>query len=572
MPTTDDPTLAHIFVACSDDDQQATVARMLRAGGQVVATWQPDKPLFEIPDTIDLIVASANIVPRVVELGLPVLALVENPHQAAEAVDAGAHALSIWPQDQAVLNNQTLCLLRSAQSIRQLRQMAYEDELTGLASRSYFMRHLEDLIRAAERENTRFCLLYLDLDSFKQVNDHLGHDAGDEFLRIIASRLASTLRRSDLAARIGGDEFCILATGPAPNGAEMARRCLHKASEPLLLAGRLIRPRLSIGIAYYPEDGHTASALLRAADRAMYEAKHNGGQRHVFHRPSLTKRDNKRVTLERRLRRAFEKGDFTIHYQPQVNLHNGRTRGFEALLRWPNQERLAQAAEFIGITERIGLIRTLDLWVLEQSCRHSVAWVTELGGATFKLSVNLSTIHFDDDDLTQRIENILQNSGWPPEHLELEIREEAFRADRLNHLGRLQSLGIHLAVDDFGNGCASLSDLARLPVNLLKIDGHFIRGLDRDPHAAALVGTLLGLARSMELEMMAEHVESAQSVQILAALGCNVAQGHYFSPPVPAEQVPRFLKRNWLQKARHIRPGDKNHDAPWTSKTQPPHS
>lgn len=546
MPTPADSNQARVLVACTDDDQRASVELTLLAAGLRVLARPPEHFSPQEFPQADLVVASGDLVARFIDYELPILALVTTPNEASRAFQAGADALSTWPQDRSLLAKQILCLLRSARKAGQLRRLAYEDELTGLASRSYFMRHLDDLIRSAERENHRFCLLYLDLDSFKEVNDDLGHDAGDELLRIVAGRLVSALRRSDLAARLGGDEFCILATGLAPDGAELARRCLERVSEPILLAGRSIRPRVSIGIAYYPENGRTATALLKAADRAMYDAKHSGGQRHVFYSPALTRRDQERRSLQRRLHKAFERGDFALHYQPQVNLDDGTTRGVEALLRWSDRNRLFEASEFIDITESTGLIRMLGLWVLEQACRQSVRWLEEGDGESFKLSVNLSTTHLHDPDLTERIDTLLGQTGWPPTQLELEIRGEAFKNDRFNHLGRLQSLGIGLVVDDFGNGDVALAELSRLPVHALKIDGQFIRSLDHDPQAAILTGTLLGLARSLGLELLAENVESTRAVQVLAGLGCNAAQGYAFSPPLPPDRIPAIIQCAWF--------------------------
>ncbi len=538
-----------VWVACNDPSQQSAVELILRATGLEVESQPADGPLPDEPPSVDLVVTSARRVAQFGDYDLPILALAENPHEATAAFDAGADALSTWPQDRGVLGKQVLCLLRSARCAHQLRRLAYEDELTGLASRSYFLRHLDDLINAAQRDHSHFCLLYLDLDTFKAVNDELGHDVGDELLRIVARRLATTLRRADLAARLGGDEFCILATGPHPDGAEVARRCLERVSQPLLLAGRRIRPELSIGIAYYPEDGASSTALLKAADRAMYEAKHTGGHRYAFYRPVLTRHERDGRALTQRLREAFERGAFLLHYQPQVNLLDGRTRAVEALLRWPNQSRLTRAADFIAVTERSGLIRTLGLWVLEQACRQAAQWAAETGDQTFVLSVNLSTVHLHEQDLAERIETILLNTRWPPQRLELEIREEALHNDRLNHLGRLRAMGIRLAVDDYGSGCASLSALSKFPVDSLKLDGHWVRGLEQDPQAAVLVGTLLGMARSLELGLTAEQVESERAAQILAALGCDAAQGHYFSAPVPPDRIPKLLDHTWPEAA-----------------------
>ncbi len=436
---------------------------------------------------------------------------------------------------------------RQYESEQKIRKLAYSDELTGLASRTYFMRHLEDSIRMAERHGEKFALLYLDLDAFKDVNDTLGHDVGDQLLQVIARRLSNILRKTDFAARLGGDEFCILLDDLSYNyAAEVASRCLQEVNRALTLGGRVLHPRISVGIATYPRDGKDPHSLLKAADSAMYAAKQAGKHRYAFYRPELTQRARERLDMEQALRRALENGELVLHYQPQIAMASGRVTGLEALVRWHHPERgLVPPNEFIPVAERIGLIRRLGRQVLRAACAQARQWQAQ-GFPPVQLAVNISPLHFRDPAIVTDTRAILDETGFDPAHLELEVTENVVQVgDNLDYFHRIKDLGVRIAIDDFGTGYSSLSSLKQLPIDALKVDQLFVRDMVKDPASATLVGTIVGMAKALGLEVVAEGVESEEELKILAALGCDLLQGYYFSRPVTAEEVPTLLKRRF---------------------------
>ena len=456
-------------------------------------------------------------------------------------------------QELALLNPGTLLgtvqdITRQYESEQKIRKLAYSDELTGLASRTYFMRHLEDTIRMAERHHEKFALLYLDLDSFKDVNDTLGHDIGDQLLQVVAQRLLRALRKTDFAARLGGDEFCILLDDLSYNyAAEVASRCLQEVNRALTLGGRVLHPRISVGIANYPRDGRDAHSLLKAADSAMYAAKQAGKHRYAFYRPELTRRARERLDMEQALRRALEKGELLLHYQPQIAMADGRVTGLEALVRWRHPERgLVPPNEFIPVAERIGLIRQLGRQVLREACEQARRWL-DLGLPAIQLAVNISPLHFRDPAIVTETRAVLEETGFDPAHLELEVTENVVQVgDNLDYFHRIKELGVRIAIDDFGTGYSSLASLKKLPIDALKVDQLFVRDMVEDPASATLVGTIVGMAKALGLEVVAEGVESEQELQILAALGCDLLQGYHFSRPVSADEVPALLRQHFV--------------------------
>ncbi len=464
------------------------------------------------------------------------------------------------PQGEAMRVHQELALVKAGtllgtvqditrqyESEQKIRKLAYSDELTGLASRTYFMRHLEDSIRMAERHGEKFALLYLDLDAFKDVNDTLGHDVGDQLLQIVARRLSKILRKTDFAARLGGDEFCILLDDISYNyAAEVASRCLVEVNRALTLGGQVLHPRISIGIATYPRDGKDPHSLLKAADSAMYAAKQAGKHRYAFYRPELTQRARERLDMEQALRRALENGELVLHYQPQIAMADGRVTGLEALVRWHHPERgLVPPNEFIPVAERIGLIRQLGRQVLRAACAQARQWQAQ-GFPPVQLAVNISPLHFRDPAIVTDTRAILDETGFDPANLELEVTENVVQVgDNLDYFHRIKDLGVRIAIDDFGTGYSSLSSLKQLPIDALKVDQLFVRDMVQDPASATLVGTIVGMAKALGLEVVAEGVESEQELQILAALGCDLLQGYHFSRPVIADEVPALLERRF---------------------------
>ena len=451
--------------------------------------------------------------------------------------------------DQVVLGTvQDITRQRSAE--QRVRQLAYFDELTGIASRAYFYQHTGDLIKGALRRNERFSLLYLDLDGFKDVNDSLGHDAGDELLKIIAQRLQHLLRDSDFVARLSGDEFCILIDNISDqyDATFVSDRCLREINQPVTLAMQTIRPRCSIGIAHFPEDGRDLQSLLKAADSAMYAAKESGKHRYAFYQPALTALAETRLHMEQDLRMAIERNELVLHYQPQIELHSGRLIGVEALVRWNHPEKgLVPPNEFIGLAERIGMIKPLGEWVLKTACTQAVSW-KRMGLPRFRMAVNISPTHFQDKALATTVVEVLAETGWTPADLELEITESVVQTtgENLDMFERLRAIGIRIAVDDFGTGYSSLASLKSLPIDCLKVDRMFVTDMLKDSDSSILLGAIVNVARALGHEVIAEGVETQEQAIALSGIGCDVVQGFYFSRPVDADRIPALVQQDFL--------------------------
>lgn len=431
-----------------------------------------------------------------------------------------------------------------------IRQLAYTDELTGLSSRAYFYKHLEDVIKSAYRREERFALLFLDLDGFKDVNDSLGHDVGDMLLKKIANRLESAIREVDFVARLSGDEFCILIDNITDqySAADVANRCLDAMNEPIDLGKLELRPRCSIGIANYPEDGNDSKALLKAADSAMYAAKEAGKHRYVYYQPEFTAEAEHRLQMEQDLRVAVENQEMELYYQPQIDVKSGEMSGVEVLLRWNHPTRgIVSPLEFIDIAERIGIIKSLGQWVLKSACDQGVAWQA-MGLPSFQIAVNISPTHFNDPSIVAAVDSIVRDSGFPRELIELEVTESVIQitGENLEIFDQLKKMGIKIAIDDFGTGYSSLASLKQLPIDCLKIDRLFIIDMLQDSNSSILLGTIVGAAHALGHSVVAEGVEEEEQIKILSGIGCNTIQGYYFSRPVPASEIPELAKINFL--------------------------
>jgi len=440
-------------------------------------------------------------------------------------------------------------ITRQRASEQRIRQLAYFDELTGIASRAYFYQHTGNLIKGAQRRSERFSLLYLDLDGFKDINDSLGHDVGDELLKIIARRLQQVLRDSDFVARLGGDEFCILVDNVKDqyDAADVSERCLKEINKPISLGQHKICPRCSIGIAYFPEDGRDLQALLKAADSAMYAAKEEGRHRYSFYQPALTEMAENRLRIEQDLRLAIERDEFELFYQPQVELKTGNITGVEALIRWHHPEKGMLAPDrFIHVAERIGLIKELGDWVLETACQQASAW-REMGLPRLKMAVNISPTHFQDPVLATTVVRVLGETGWQPEDLELEVTESVVQTtgDNISMFNNLGSIGLKIAIDDFGTGYSSLASLKYLPIDCLKIDRLFVSDMLKDPDSSIILGAIVNVAHSLGHEIVAEGVESLDQATALFGIGCETVQGYFFSRPVIAEEIPLLVQQSF---------------------------
>jgi len=418
--------------------------------------------------------------------------------------------------------------------------MAHHDALTGLPNRTLFADRVGQAIARAHRRDGKIAVLFLDLDRFKNVNDSLGHAIGDLLLTAVAERLTNCLREEDTAARLGGDEFIISLPDVADAGeaARVATRILGELAKPFTIANHQLHADGSIGIALYPADGDSAETLMRNADTAMYHAKESGRANYQFFSAQMTERVSRRLSTETDLRRALEQGEFALNYQPLIDLAANRVSGAEALLRWPqNEHRLMSPSEFIPIAEDTGLIIPLGEWVLLEACSQAQAWQARHPG--LKISVNLSARQFRQKDLIGMIERVLGETGLAPPLLELELTESMLMhhaEETVGILSRLNEMGVRLAIDDFGTGYSSLSYLKRFPIHSLKIDRSFVRDISTDPDDAAIVTAIVAMARSLDLNVTAEGVETEEQATFLRSLACHHAQGFYFGRPVTAQE------------------------------------
>jgi diguanylate cyclase (GGDEF)-like protein/PAS domain S-box-containing protein len=434
-----------------------------------------------------------------------------------------------------------LAELRSAEA--QLKRLARYDSLTGLPNRSFFLETFGQTLLRTERRKARAALIFVDLDGFKGVNDNFGHAAGDVLLRTLAERLKAVTRRTDVVARIGGDEFTILVEdlGRADDAALVAFNLLEQVSRPCTINEREVAMSASAGISVYPEDGTDPETLLRHADLAMYRAKQEGRNTYRFFTTTMSERARDRMVLQGSLRQALERGEFELHYQP--TLHRGGPPSLEALIRWRHPERgLVAPGEFIAGAEESGLILPIGAWVLRQASRFASA----MRRRDVRVAVNLSARQFLQPDLVDNVKSVLEETGLAPERLELEVTESAVMSDAEEVRERLESLrglGVQLTLDDFGSGYSSLSYLKRFRFHRLKIDRSFVQDLPNNADDTAIVDAILAMARSLGLDVVAEGVETEEQRAFLEARGCPGFQGYLFSKALPPAEVEAYLDR-----------------------------
>lgn len=448
-------------------------------------------------------------------------------------------------QPQYVMTFTDLSQYRDSQE--RLARLVHFDTLTDLPNRLYALERLAHALEHAQRHSERVALLYFDLDNFKTINESLGHKVGDDLLIAVARRLQQRLRNEDTLARLNSDEFLVVLENlQRPEEAAMIARTLIELLErPLPLGGgREAYLSASIGISLYPDDALSGDDMLRNADSALHQAKQEGRNTYRFYTQGLTHQAHTRLTLEGRLRQALKRNEFTLHYQPLVNTSDCSTVGVEALLRWNSNEGLIPPAQFIPLAEETGLIVPIGTWVLREACRQMQFW-RQQGLALQTLAVNLSPRQFRQADLVQQVREALHDSGLPAEHLELEITEGTL-IENLEQtqatLAALKGLGLKLAIDDFGTGYSSLAYLRRFPLDKLKIDQSFMQGVPEDQANLEIAATIVGLARSLKLRVLAEGVETQEQLQALRQLGCEQGQGYLFSRPLSAVQLAHWLR------------------------------
>ena len=421
------------------------------------------------------------------------------------------------------------------------------DPLTGLVNRAQFRERLRQAIeRVKHGDQPPFAVMQLGLDRFKAVNQSLGHVFGDRMLQEIARRLAGALYDTDLVARSGGDEFSVLLRDirHVRDGARIAQKLLDSVATAILTDGGELYASASIGIAVYRQDGMDAETLLHNADSAMQRAKERGGNTSQFYTEDLDARAKEQLDMESRLHQAFERGEFHIFYQPQVNPINGRIIGVEALLRWFHPELGAiSPARFIPVAERSGMIVPIGEWVLRSACFQAQAWA-QAGLPPLRVAVNLSARQLEHPQLVPNVAQALQESGLPPHLLELELTESMLvknTEEIVAVMVALKGMGVQLSLDDFGTGYSALSYLARLPLDTLKIDQSFVRGIGQHPTNGSIVTAIIALARSLGLKTIAEGVETREQLDFLVALDCDEIQGFFYSRPLPVEECITLL-------------------------------
>lgn len=441
-----------------------------------------------------------------------------------------------------------------------IRRLAYFDTLTGMPNRQNFLERLDHELLRARREEHQVALLFLDLDGFKRVNDTLGHSAGDYLLQAVSERLKEKLRGGDFIsrpaldelgvhlARLGGDEFTVVLPDLEDTqvvGA-IAGRMQSLLSQPFQIGPQEVTVTSSIGVAIFPGDGDDAAALLKHADTAMYHAKAQGRNNWQRYDPSLTSDAILRLTLENDIRKGLERNEFQLFYQPQVLARDGTIVGVEALIRWQHPEHgLVSPADFIPVAEESGLIIPLGDWVLLTACRQVMAW-QQRGLVTPRVAVNVSARQVRSSDFIRRVAAIIDETGIRAEQVELELTESVLMdpdARRIDGLSRLRSIGVHFSIDDFGTGYSSLSYVKRFPISMLKIDQSFVRELPNSANDAGITTAIIAMARSLELEVIAEGVETPAQVAFLQALACDKLQGYLFSRPLPADEAERVLRQ-----------------------------
>jgi diguanylate cyclase (GGDEF)-like protein/PAS domain S-box-containing protein len=428
----------------------------------------------------------------------------------------------------------------------QITHSAEHDFLTGLPNRMLLNDRVNQAIAMAPRHHKRVAVLFLDLDGFKHINDSLGHPTGDKLLQSIAKRLVECVRASDTVSRQGGDEFVVLLSEVerSEDTAITARRMLQAVAEAHSIDHHDLHVTTSIGVSVFPDDGLDAETLIKNADTAMYQAKENGRQSYKFFKPAMNVRAVERQAIEESLRRALERQEFAVHYQPKVSLKTGEITGAEALLRWTHPVRgPIPPGQFIPIAEDCGLIRPIGNWILREACRQARAWL-DAGLPLASMAVNISAVQFRNENFLQGVFSTLEETGLDPKYLELELTESVLMKHAESTeviLKTLRARGVQLAVDDFGTGYSSLSYLRRFAIDALKIDQSFVRQITTTPSETTIVTAVISMGRSLNLRVVAEGVETTEELAFLQAHQCDQAQGYYFSRPVAAPQFADLL-------------------------------
>ncbi len=455
--------------------------------------------------------------------------------------------VSVFYPDEGLFATLFEDITERKKSEAQIQKLAYYDTLTGLPNRTLLFDRLDQALAGATRGNGRLALLFIDLDGFKVINDNLGHAQGDQLLTTVAQRLRECVRRSDTLARLGGDEFMVLISyaGEERNAAHLAQQLLDEISPSCDIGGRDVYTSASIGISIFPDDGQDVETLMRCADMAMYAAKEAGRNGYHFHSQEMNRKAHERMELEMNLRKAVERSEFFLEFQPIINASGNCLVGAEALVRWqhPVQGRIMPGT-FITVAENSGLVISLGEWVLRKSCEKLLEW-RDAGLPPIKLSVNVSGRQLEQRDFTNVVQGILRETGVDPRSLQLELTETSLMKDAdatANALYKLKELNLRIVVDDFGTGYSSLSYLKNFPIDHIKIDRSFVMDICDNPDDRSIVEAIVAMANKLNLNVVAEGVETPEQRDFLLNLGCHEMQGFLFHRPLPEEKFIALLR------------------------------
>ncbi|MBF0154696.1 MAG: EAL domain-containing protein [Magnetococcales bacterium] len=503
--------------------------------------------LFRNPDRLEY--SPQAIMSEVAERG-QWHGIIWNRRQNGEAYQEAVTLTTIVDSHNKTTHIVAICLDMSLTGSKEAEQRfrANHDPLTDLPNRLLFTDRLEQILNHAHRSKEQVVLLFFALDSFKKINESLGHEIGDQVLKQVADRMRDMIRKDDTLGRLSGDEFAIIFRNArqAQSAITIAQKVQSVLMSPILVESHELSITASVGLSVFPMDGTDAPMLIRNANLALARAKQAGRNTFKFFTSSMATQATKRLILENSLRKALDNGEFTVFYQPKIKVATGLVTGMEALIRW-NQPGMGMVppGDFIAIAEESGLIVPMGQWVLETSCRQNKAWI-DAGLGPLRVAINLSARQFQVGSLNSTIKRVLDITGLAPTDLELEITESLMMADikeSIITLRELSAMGLSIAVDDFGTGYSSLSYLRQFPINTIKIDRSFVSTLTEESGDTPIVRAILSMAQSLNLTSVAEGVEKVDQLEILAGLGCDEYQGYYFSRPLPANEFATLVTR-----------------------------
>jgi diguanylate cyclase len=502
---------------------------------------------------------------------VPILMMtsLEDMKSIDKAYEVGATDFIAKPVNIPLLGHRLRYMLRYSETTKRLleseqrlHRMAYFDSLTELPNRQFFVEHLQHIIPLVHRQKKKLGVLFLDLDDFKRINDTLGHHVGDIVLQETSKRLLESIRGSDVMtrtginndgsslARLGGDEFTVLLSmiDGSEDAAVIAERIRQNLSQPHIFESHELFTTSSIGLAIYPDDGEEAEELLKHADMAMYNSKREGGNRYTYFSANMTATAVRRLTLETHLRKAIERGELDLHYQPVLDLTTGLFNGLEALLRWTSPELgIVQPEEFIPVAEETGLINKVGEWVLRKACAQMQKWRNEAGLPLVRIAVNMSALQILQKGFSTLVSTVLSETGLSAEVLELELTESILIKDEavvLEALIALKQIGVILTIDDFGTGYSSMRLLKKFPIDRLKIDQMFVQNLEQDVSNTAIASAVIALAESMGMAVTAEGVETSAQLAFLKSKNCHEVQGWYLSSALRSSEVENFFHQH----------------------------